>query len=452
MIKDVLALLGLVRVQEAPERQHSPVAHSPQPEPQQLPPPSLGTEAWFANGLEALAADSQTGPIVSGSLELVGLEDVRHALGDEWDVISDTAIAIATMELQLQLGETDIFRLDGKFSFIVCFAELDRAAATMRAGEIALKIKSRLAAEIPEIAEVISVDHFVTNIDRATLNRAGMSITEQLFETLRRVRNEVRATARRSRMALLRDIQLQFAPAWHTSKHVTVLNRCLLDQTSGSRTLAQFQALAEPTQINQTLAELDCMLLTKAIETLHQTASARPAGALLTPVSFRTLANPRWCVEYLGLLQLMPGSYKKLLILEISDVPPGTLPSRLGELIEMLKPFVKGVSLEVPIDHPDLVEILEQGSWALAANIKGSVSVDPQVPMRLKRFAGAASAAQTISLAHGANSMGLALAAVNAGFNYVDGPAIHPMMREPKAPSALNPLGNSGLEGKSVRW
>jgi hypothetical protein len=401
----------------------------------------------FADRLQAMANDPalQGTPLVAGSLELVGLEDIRDALGDAWEQVAETAKTVAEAELQLQLGEADVYRHYDAFSYVVCFADLDKAEAAVRAGNIALKLKAKLIFQIPQIAEVIGVEHFITDIDREALRRGGTSLTERLFETLRQVRTEARETARRTRQALLRDIQLQFAPAWHTSKHVVVLNRCLLDQTSGTRTLAQFQAMADPQQIDQTLAELDCMLLTKAIETLHHAASSRPSGALLIPVSYRTLNNARWCNEYRGLLQMMPDTYRKLLILEIGEMPAGVSPARLGELIEQMTPYVKGVSLEVAIDHPDLETILEQGSWALAVNITGSQSADPQVPMRLKRFAGAATAARTISLAHGANSMGLALAAVDAGFSYVDGPAIHPTMREPKVPSQLHPLTNASL-------
>lgn len=443
----VEAVLGLVKSPAILETQGSAVTYVPT-----MGQPIHSPDARFTSGLETLTAGDKTDPVVAGSLELLGLEEVREALGGNWGAIADKAMVIAAAELQLQLDEADIFRRYRQFSFVICFAKLDRATASARASEIARKIKARLAAEIPEVADAIGVDQFVTGVERAALRREGMSLTERLFETLQRVRDEARAQARRTRTALLRNIQLQFAPAWHTGKHVVVLNRCSLDQTSGGRTLAQFQALAEPAQIEDTLAELDCTLLTKAIETLHRATGAPPAGALLTPVSFRTINSPRWQNDYIELLRLIPDAYRRLIILEICDVPSGVEPRRLGELIDVLTPFVKGVSLELEIDHPDLTAILEQGSWALAVNVKGSTSIDPQVPMRLKRFAGAASAAKTVSLAHGANSMGLALAAVNAGFNYVDGPAIHPTLLEPKAPSALNPLANSSLEGTSVRW
>jgi hypothetical protein len=58
----------------------------------------------------------------------------------------------------------------------------------------------------------------------------------------------------------------------------------------------------------------------------------------------------------------------------------------------------------------------------------------------LKTVLPAARAAGVSTLAHGANSIALASACADAGFTYVDGPAIHPATREPKRTSPLSAL------------
>ena len=45
-----------------------------------------------------------------------------------------------------------------------------------------------------------------------------------------------------------------------------------------------------------------------------------------------------------------------------------------------------------------------------------------------------------LTMAHGANTTGLALAAVDRGFNYISGTAIHLSQDTPRAPSRLHPL------------
>jgi hypothetical protein len=454
MIKRLVdTILALVTATPAPQA----MAGLP-PAPVRAPPiGEAESQARFASRLEAAAADpdNEAVPLVAGSLEIVGLDDVREALGERWGTIAEQAMAIAEAELQAQLGDTDIFRPYGNFSFLVCFAELDSEQAARRAGRIALDLKTKLILQIPELAQVVGVEQFVGSIDRRELRLEGMPITDRLFATLQRIREETWAAARRSRQVLLRDIQVQFVPAWHTAKNVVILNRSVLDQTSGARTLAQFQGMAQPTQIHQTLAELDCLLLTKSIEALHNAnaASSRGSSAMLVPVSFRTLGNFRWRSDYCRLLKIMPDLYKGLLFLEIYDVPIGGYAGRLDELLELLNPLIKGVAVEVPLDYPDLSTVVRPGLWALAVNIAGSGRIDRHASLRLKQFAEAATAARTISLAHGANSLGLARAAVEAGFTYVDGPAIHPTMREPKAPSPLSPLANMpSLNVREARW
>jgi GGDEF domain-containing protein len=416
-------------------------------------PSAADRTSTFSSQLEFLAdPDHLSAPLVAGSVEVLGLDDVRDALGPLWAAVGDRARQIVEAEIEADLDEGDFYLHYRNLSFVICFGSSDRDAADRRARELGFRVRSKLIEEIPEIAQVIGVDHFVAEVDRAALRTDDFSITDQLFGTLQRMRTEAHAAARRSRLTLLRDVQLQFAPAWHTGKNVVVLNRCILDMSAGCRTLAQFQALAEPTQIGRTLAELDCTLLTKALETLHQNMTTRGSSALLVPVSFRTVDDATWCAEYVRLLEFVPEAYKAYLIIEICDIPDATPPARLGELARRLNLWAKGASLELTIDYPGLDAILEESPWAVAVSVGGVSSIDPQVPQRLKRFVAAASAARTISLAHGANSIGLAVAAFEAGFSHIDGPAVHPTLREPKAPSPLNPLRNSSFNSKSTRW
>lgn len=413
-------------------------------------------EASFAGRLESMTEDdgSQSNPLVAGSLELLGLDDLRQAMGDRWLALGSRAVEMAEAELRLQLDETDFYRPYGDTSFLVCFSTLDQPAADLKARQIGARIKAKLAQQIPEVAVTLSVEHFVAAVDRKALRQGGdLPIADRLFGTLERMREEAKATARRFRTSLLRDFQILFAPVWHTSKHVVILNRCLLDMTSGCTTLGQFQALADPLQLSRTLAELDFSLLTKSLEVLHQMLRSGRGSAVLVPVTLRTIDDAASRQEYVRLLSLIPDSYRKFLIIEISGIPATASPERLGELITMLAPFTKGMVLEVALDEVRTAALLTQSPWALSVNLRGASSTDPQIANRLRKFTSLVASTQTQTFAHGANSIGLALAALEAGFNYLDGPAIHPTVREPKPLSPLNPLpaGSPPLRG-AKRW
>lgn len=399
-------------------------------------------DAAFASQLALMAKDgiSQSSPLVAGSLELVGLDDIREAMGDRWQALGSRAEEIAEAELRLQLDDADFYRPYGNTSFLVCFSNLDKLSADRKARQIAARIKAQLVQQIPEIAQTISVDHFVAAVDRATLRQGNLPIADRLLGTLEKMREEAQVTTRQFRVSLLRDFQILYSPAWHATKRLVVLNRCLLDMASGCTTLAQFQALADPLQLSQTLAELDFSLLTKSLEALHQMLRSKRGSAILVPVAFQTILTPGTRQEYTRLLSLIPESYRKYVILEINRIPKMTQLGRLGEMITILTPFAKGVVLELSVDEPRMEALLAQEPWALSVSLLGASSTDPHIADRLRKFVGVARAAGTPTFAHGVNSIGLALAAFEAGFSYLDGPAIHPLTREPKPLSPLNPL------------
>ncbi|MDB5561203.1 MAG: hypothetical protein JWN11_621, partial [Hyphomicrobiales bacterium] len=157
-------------------------------------------------------------------------------------------------------------------------------------------------------------------------------------------------------------------------------------------------------------------------------------------VMYRTVSDPGTMKEYLRLLALMPEWYRKFVIIEICEIPSATTPMRLGELSKILGQFAKGLSLELPLEYPRLAAILEQSPWAVAVSLVGANASNAQLSAKLRNFVVAAANTGTPTLAHSASSIGMATAAVEAGFTYIDGPAIHTNMREPKPPSALNPL------------
>lgn len=412
---------------------------------------AAGGEDSFSTRLGLLAGEeSRPESLVAGSLELVGLDDIKEALGERWSAIEASAKEIAETELQRHLDEEDFYRPYGETAFLVCFSELEKPAADKKAQQIGASIKARLAREIPDVANAVTVDHFVASIDRSSLRGGNEPIADRLYGTLAHMREEARQTTEQFRQSLLRDFQLLFLPTWHTRKEVVVLNRCQLDMASGCTTLAQFQALADPLLLGRTLVDLDLLLLTKSLEALHQMLQTRRGSAIMVPVSYKTIAQPGSQAEYQHLLDLMPEAYRKFVVLEVCEVPVGAT-ERLGELIQQFARYAKGIVIDVGFDEAVLSQVLPHCPWGISVNLASSSSIDPQTAVRLRRIVSLAAGAPVRTIAQGANSIGLALAAFEAGFSYVNGPAIHPTMREPKPMSPLNPLPNSAHSGRVLR-
>jgi hypothetical protein len=245
-----------------------------------------------------------------------------------------------------------------------------------------------------------------------------------------------------------RDLKLLFSPVWNAQIEAIVLNRCLLDTSGLDCTASQQPAPAGPDQTAPEHAELDYLTLTKSFEALHQLLTAGQSAMMLVPVDFRTVHDDATLAEYMRLLSTTP-STAKCLALEINGIPSDCPADRLGEMVRRLETCVRHLAVEVRLDDPRASAIAGLGPWALSVDL-GELSVsDPCLPARLRQFTATARGVNT--LARGANSTGLAVAASEAGFTYVDGAAINRPVREPLLPRRLRPLPRSAQRSVDLR-
>lgn len=105
--------------------------------------------------LEARLADlaGADAELQAGAVQHVGLEEVREALGDAWPALAPQLLAFANTRLQLWTGLHDEVRRHGEAGFVIRFAELPQPAAEQQAGRLALRLKSALLEDFPQVAD-----------------------------------------------------------------------------------------------------------------------------------------------------------------------------------------------------------------------------------------------------------------------------------------------------------
>src|SRR5690606_35884519 len=87
---------------------------------------------------------------------------------------------------------------------------------------------------------------------------------------------------------LLHEFQPHYAPVWDRHNERLTMNRCLIGQVSVSPTFLSFQAIAAPNELADTLAELDCQILTRAVSGLHAVRRTQPGSVVIVPIRFGT--------------------------------------------------------------------------------------------------------------------------------------------------------------------
>lgn len=218
------------------------------------------------DGIAHLIAQQRASSVVAGSFELVGLDEIKEALGARWPGLAARASELAEHGIRRRISDSDVLQVLSNTEFAICFANLTKEAAVERIKQISRELKQELFAELPEFSSSVTIRQYVAAIELKDLLAGDTgSLADRLVVTLRRMRVEADRAILNYRRLLLKDFQLLFAPLWDPERAMVNLNRCVLDLSLGCTSLSQFQAIADPDQMVDTLADMDCLADRKSV-------------------------------------------------------------------------------------------------------------------------------------------------------------------------------------------
>jgi hypothetical protein len=390
-------------------------------------------------------------PLVAGSLQLVKLASLRDELGGNWPGFAERWDVIAGEEIQKELGPLGFFRSHDDNTFLMCFADLSVAEAKAKAARTSQRIRARLIAEMPQASGRISIDRFVGEVDGQALLNSEMSPGDALVSSLSRIRQEAEEASRLGRVASVRDVRMLFQPMWDVRRSRSAMNRCLLDPFSGNAAMTHLQSLSERDELADAVAHLDCLVFTKAIQVLHNALALRGAKPkLIIPVHFSTLSGAGSPHDYLALLEMMPARYQRYLALEIHSVPASSEVFELLDVLDRVEPCVRRAVLQLTPRDPRIGTAMDSILWGLSIDLSRWKDSPAILQNWLPGFSQEAGEKGLKTIAHGANSLGIAQAARHASFDYICGSAIHLTSDAPKTPTFLNPLAGWEQMGGGV--
>ena len=95
----------------------------------------------------------------AGRIRLVGLDEVRVAMGDRWQAVAERSMATAETVIKRRCGPEDSYSRADETSFLICFGVLGEQAASFRAAMIGREIRDRLIGQggDPDTAYVRSI-------------------------------------------------------------------------------------------------------------------------------------------------------------------------------------------------------------------------------------------------------------------------------------------------------
>lgn len=395
-------------------------------------------EAGFENLVTAALAAGK--PLLAGTIELVGLKSIQQEVGPEWAGFPDAVRQMAEEEIARSLGPRDLFRVYDNDNFALCFVNLDKAQAQAKSRQIVEAIKARIQLARPERAQQVSVEPFIAEVPASQFDDLSEPLGETLIGIMARLNAEAREASRTVRRRLIRDFNIVFAPMWSAHNGPASLNRCVLDLSLGSATLARFRAIADREQMLSTLAELDHLVVTRAVEALHYSHRSAESFLLVAPISYKTVELDRESGALIELLSAVPAIYRNFLILEVTAIPADADLDSVLKTCAILAPFASRLVIEVNARADLLGAELAELAWGVSWTLHGldHTGLGPQSVL-----VGLIDKARELglqTLGHGANTIGLAEGAVDAGFEHLDGPAVHLNSAVPCAAGRLHPV------------
>ncbi|TXH33133.1 MAG: hypothetical protein E6Q98_23025 [Rhodospirillaceae bacterium] len=375
-------------------------------------------------------------PIAASTVELIGMGDIQADLGDNWRLVAARAYDIAEKTIRKNLTAKDIFTRRDADTFILCFADLNKREASQITKAIVDEIKGKLFREIPE-ASKLQIGHRITEVEAHTAND-GASMLECIAASLDAVKQEATESFERQRRVLLDDATVVFSPTWSPAQERIVVHRCLLDDWTSRSTLQSFETIAEPSELQRAIAELDYLILGRAISTLHSLLQSNSKAILLVPVNFFTLNQKNFRDDYLDLCRRVPRSCRKFMLSEIYGASSLTPVSRVIEMSQVLQPFFNAVVVGLPVTGiTKFFDIAASGIYGVSISLDELPASGASI---LQRFAAAAKAAGLRSFVHCARTTGQLTAMVEAGIDYIDGEAVAPKVEAPKSAHSWKPL------------
>jgi len=298
----------------------------------------------------ALQRAGKTGTIVAGKVQLVGLAEVRAAIGDRWSAVADRSFQAAESILRRHLGDTDVFSRTADDGFLVCFTELDEAEAQFKARTIAAEIREKLVGEIPEMADT-DVTGFATTIEvDVDDTMPENAIVNALEARLTRERKRLEDAAIKAMRAKLTTAEVLFQTVRTDTNHPAPIVLCRLpaDLESAQSTLL---ALGRSEYVPQT----ELLLLTGAAERVLAEIHQDRTDLILTPVRLATLSHRRDAEHWLNVARTLGPPGKKRLVVEIREVNRDTARARLTDVTMMVSSLFRAVAFELPTIDPNFI-------------------------------------------------------------------------------------------------
>lgn len=397
----------------------------------------IGEMAHFLSAL-GNNKDDAVKTLLSSSLQVLGLDEVRLKFGDRWKAIERRVDFSVEAFFSKKLGKKDLFVRLGTGSYALIFANTSSEEGLARANKLAKELLHLLFGKVPEVAR-IEIQVMKIDVDLADFIDEFQSI-EELIEYLQGYNSKAREEDEQKFREVEEDLSICFRPMInHSKKIMSVIEAmpCRLDQGKWVAIPLTDPLIKGTADLR---AELDFKIIREADTALKRLGNMRNKPVVMVSVDYETLAHAYHRLTYAELIKKLPAYTQKHLIINIMGVGEGMLNSRLRQILTTIKPLVLGFTFEVSDKWDDFEVISDLPVYGVSA-----VGNTEQDLVWIEKLFKKARSLGVRSCWRNLDSDEMARQAFGVGTDYVSGPVIGGCQLDPIAPfslkGALKPTG-----------
>ncbi len=368
--------------------------------------------------------------LITGSIQIVGLDDVKAQYADQWESIEKSVLRITEAFLARRLGKQDVYVPLDAGHFALLFAGLSREEAVVKSRQIASDLVNKLFGEMPG-GELISVEAAMLEIE----DFDGLDRIESLDDLVTCFRTAIEKTQdseTRDFQKRRQEISIRFRPFINRRKNFVAMNEVLAYNLTDGEAVP---LTSDDPVFNGTprlRAEMDFLVLREVGKAIEDLGDVGNKPTIFVSVHFETLANAFCRGKYARILSALPAYTCRHLVLNIQGTVTGTPNSRYRQIFTSIRSLVLGFTFEVNPDWKEFDAIRDLPVHAMTVAEQGRQSL-PQISDLVVR-----------AKQHGKKviwrSLGdddLVRAAFNAGTDYVSGPVFSPIQPTPFKPFSI---------------
>jgi PAS domain S-box-containing protein len=290
-----------------------------------------------------VAAGTQIRSESVGRIKLVGLDEVRMALGNRWPAVAERAMATAEIVIKRHCGPEDSYSRADDTSFLMCFGALSEEESSFRAAMIGREIRNRLIGqgEDPDNAYVRAVAAVVRFPDRGETEASLQAI---LLDGLDQQLERLERDARRTLSSALASAACELDQAYGRAPGQIVASQVHMPPKLERQLTCALSALPR----NEAQAfDLDGLLLGLAAQQAVASMTRGETIPFLVRISFDIFATRTTTERFFATCGKIDRRLTGRLVLLLSSLPDGVPRSRLQDCVNRLRPFCGGVGYQV---------------------------------------------------------------------------------------------------------